>query len=546
MRTALTLALLFLLTLVSTAPEAHARRRAKPTRDGPYSIAVAPFDGEGAGGRTISEAMELELELIETVLVKGDRWLRSDLRRAGKAGWEPSALRRIMKKRKVDILVRGRRAGDRLEVVVFGNDGQPRFAELFALPKNPDASARKIVEAMQPTLLRWPRGKVVELPSSSRGVLVRERQRKPEPAPAVSEEELFVDFEGDDGDDDVRGSQREPAEGGGAWDNDVRTDPDDAAVNEPDRPRSASERAAENRRRLLLDDEKEPDDRRPLLGGDSDRTRPEVTMADVEDSDGKRAPPFHWIAVSAGGVVNAWYYEFVAAKDAEDDLSRFFTTYGGGARVSFWPLEYVGLDVMAAVTTFHVQAEGLPVRPTELDVLGISAGASARARYPFKLGSFAFAPGVRAGYRYWGSTVEPQTNTEDDRAFTLIPGWQMHALSVGAELDASFVIDQWRFEAELHAEPLPLVRYEETPDNPAVYSRPLGGSATLLLRIPIYAPVYVEVSGSTTALFVTWEGGPGTRLSQTRTDGSNNRLRVDGGESLNAQFGGGLALGASF
>src|SRR5690606_23193007 len=116
----------------------------------------------------------------------------------------------------------------------------------------------------------------------------------------------------------------------------------------------------------------------------------------------------------------------------------------------------------------------------------------------------------------------------------------------GLELYAAYVVEKWRFEAELHLEPLPFVRYEETPDNPAAFARPLGGAAGLILRIPLYAPVYVELNGHTTAHLVTWEGGPGTRLSQTRTDGSNNRLRVDGGQSLNVQFGGGLAVGATF
>lgn len=250
--------------------------------------------------------------------------------------------------------------------------------------------------------------------------------------------------------------------------------------------------------------------------------------------------------MSAGGVGGGWYYEFAAAKDPADDFTHMLWDYGGTARVSFWPLEYVGLDATVGARTFSVNAEGLPVRPSQLRVIGLNAAASARARYPFKLGTFAFAPGVRAGYRYWGSTVDPQTHVDDERAFTLIPGWQLHAVSVGAELFASYVVDKWRFEAELHLEPLPLVRYEETPDNPAVYARPLGGNGTLILRIPVYAPVFIELHGSTTLAFVTWEGGPGTRLSQNRKDGAGNRLRVDGGETLNLQFGGGLSVGASF
>ncbi len=549
MRNALTLVLVFSLASLQVAPDAHARRRAKDN-DGPYGIAVAPFDGERAGGRTLSEAIELELELIETVLVKGDRWLRSDLRRAGSAGYEAATLRRIMNKRDVDILVRGRRAGDEVEVLLYGADGKPRFAERFQLPDDPDASAREMVEAMQPTLLRWPRAKVLE-PESDAPVLVRspERAPEPEPAPRVDEDDLFVEFE--DEDEDAGGEVRDI----------VLDEPDPLPAGDDDedravrrRPETREDERAEPapRRRLLLDadgdDGGRDETRRPLLSGDDDELsrRPEVTMADVESAAGS-TPLMHWIAVSAGGSGGAWYYEFAAAKNVEDDMSRVFTAYGGGARVSFWPIEYLGVDAAAAVTTFHVKAEGLPVRPAELDVLGISAGASVRARYPFKLGSqMAFAPGVRAGYRYWGSSVEPQVNTEDDRGYTLIPGWQMHALSVGVELYGAYVVDKWRFEGELHAEPLPFVRYEEIPDNPAALARPLGGAATLVLRIPIYAPVYVELSGSTTLLLITWDGGPGTRLSRTRVDGAGNRLRIDGGESLNAQFGGGLAIGASF
>mgnify|MGYP000420442268 CR=1 FL=1 len=60
-----------------------------------------------AGGTPIAESVELELELVEYVVVKTAKTMKRDLRRAGKKGFSQKTLSRIMRKRGLDIVIRG-------------------------------------------------------------------------------------------------------------------------------------------------------------------------------------------------------------------------------------------------------------------------------------------------------------------------------------------------------------------------------------------------------------------------------------------------------
>jgi len=187
------------------------------------------------------------------------------------------------------------------------------------------------------------------------------------------------------------------------------------------------------------------------------------------------------------------------------------------------------------------------VRPSKLDIVGFGGGIGVRGRFPFKLSSdLAIAPGARLGYRLWGANVPEQTHVDDARGLTLVPGYVMHAASIGVDVLVTYVLlKRWRVEVEARVDPLPLVFYVESPDNPGGVSRPLGGAGGLYVRIPVWNPVFVEVFGQGIFTRTGWEGR-GTRISANDYDAEGNRVAVEGGEGMNVQAGGGVAVGVSF
>jgi hypothetical protein len=546
-----------LLALLLPVPDAAARR-ARPSPGGPFHIAVAPFEGDGGGGLLLAEAMELELELVETVMVTGDRWLRSDLRQAGEAGWTPAGLTRILQKRGIDILVRGRRAGDGVEVIAFGKDGQPRFVQRFPLPRDPDASAREIIGALTPTLLRWARAPVVRAP--------RERPARapasPPPADDLDDADLFVDVDEPASRRPVRDAPLEAADAMPAGDAvPPRARPSEEEWDSPVKsPRPSPAPVDGGGRRLLDEDAPKKQPRRQArrrVVDDEPAERSRRTMADPEEERGAgdKASPFPWLSLSAGASAEPWYYGYAALRYAQDDLTLPLLTAGGvSARVIYWPIAYAGVEAHGHVSYLPIDAGTESIRPSELKALHFGGGLMARARYPFTFGDFTVAPGVRAGYRHWSSTVEPQTSLDDDLGLTLVPGWTMHALAVGADVLFAYVIGRWRVELEAQAEPLPLMIYEEKPDNPGAIAKPLGAAGALILRVPVYGPLFVSLEGRGTAVLVEWacrsDGSPtacyGTRFSPVRKNEAGGRERMEGGESLNVSFGGAAHVGLCF
>jgi len=567
MRKLWVLSLLAFLLPALLAPDADARRRRRRQKSaGPFPTAVAPFDGDGSGGYAIAESLELELELVETVVIGGDRWLRSDLRKAGDAGYERAGVKRIMKRRKIEILIRGRTRDGELEVYVFGKDGRPRFFETFPEVDDPDDTAREIGRAISPVLKRWSRAKPVSAERRSRRRRVAEREPEPEPEPEEEEEEeedeeeevdLFVDFDDDgnevkrpkramDDDDDLPAGDDDDEDRSSSGRRLLLGDSDDDEEEEEE-PRKARSR---RRSRMTFDDDDDDDDEDEdeSRGWGDDAGKPRQTMADVDSDEGASVPSLAWINASAGAQLNFWKYDFKGVNQDHDLVLPFLMNYGGGAHVSVFPIEYVGVEAFASGSFFSVNASGEPVRPSQIDVLGFGGGIGVRARFPFQLGPLTIAPGARLGYRLWAQNVPEQTHAEEDpsRGLTLVPGWTMHAAAIGVDVLLTYVIlKKWRVEVEARVDPMPLVFYVESPDNPGNISRPVGGAGSLNVRIPVWDPVYVEVFGQGIGVRTVWEGS-GTRVSANDYDADGNRVTVGGGEGLNMMFGGGLAVGVSF
>jgi hypothetical protein len=587
MRSHLLWPLFVLLSLTLVAGDAEARRRG---RRAPLTIAVAPFVGDGSGGRAMAEAIEIELELVPQVIVKGDRWLRSDLRRAKDRGFERKPLARIMKRRKVDILLRGRAVGDELEVIAFAKDGRPRWVKRYSQPDDIDSAAQDIVAALAVKLKRWRKLRPVPLKAA-------EAEPEPEPRPGrrpVAEPEpeaddvddvddVLVEFDAEPGEDAEPEPRRRVAADEeedddlddllvGGSDDDAKadggrrrvvaggSDDDDEGEKPRRRARSFDEDDDEEdrpRRRTLLsdddgDDEDEEEDRsrRRYVTMDDDEDeddfRPRRSMAEVDEGGPLAVGPTHWLAFSGGAGGSLWYYEFAGANPNNDWVLGPFTQFGGGGSVSVWPIKYVGAQGWFSASMLPgLDIGGFGANPQTLDVIGASAAVTGRARYPFELGMVTVAPGARLGYRYWGAFVDQQTDATDPNNVllkTLVPGWQFHALSVGAEVYVAIRALDRRFEVELQLDALPLTRYDEEPDDPGASSRAfLFGSGQLIVRAPIIHPVFIELYGRGVGGLAEFEG-LGTRLAR---DG-DPRGPIDGGTVLNSEFGGGAAVGIFF
>jgi len=149
--------------------------------------------------------------------------------------------------------------------------------------------------------------------------------------------------------------------------------------------------------------------------------------------------------------------------------------------------------------------------------------------------------GARLGYRYWNATAETQRIVGANRVLTVVPGFTMHALTVGPEVYVPlFVLDR-RFEVELKIDTMPLTRYEEAPDNPGKNSLAFGYHAELLTRFDLFGGFFVELAGKSTGATINFDG-EGDRI--TVLPENSELVTLKGGRSLNLV--GGFSVGVGF
>jgi hypothetical protein len=560
------LSALALIALVFAAPDADARRRRRSS-NGPLKTAVVPFEGDKSGGVPIAESVELELELVEFVVVKTAKTMKRDLRRAGKKGFAPRTLSKIMRRRGLDIVIRGvrdkasRGRRDKLHVWAYASDGKPRVHFEMSLPgRRVDDAAVDIVKELAPHLGDWKRlkpiGEEQEKPRRKPRVAAT-----PEPADDLGEDDLFVDF------DEPGDEPKKPKKTRRRIDEEPDVDDVLAADDEPPPrkpPRRTSRRVlsddaddedterAGSRRALLTDEDEDEDSlderrarrRRSVLGDDDDDRprKPSRRLAD-DDPNPSDIPLSSVVTLETFGGGAIWLHDF-KGKIADQSFSPgVLRKLGAGAAASAWFVPNVGATVdLRWMLLPDVSLGNAGLSPPSVSTNELGAGLMLKARYLHEASPTAFAIGARAGYRFNVGTVEPQLDDREN-LLTIIPGWSFHAFALGAEAYMGFIAADRRFEVELHADFL-APQYAESPDNPGASVTAFGWDVGLNVRIPIVQPVFANLYGFSGGVFANFDGtGDRFGLAQNE-DGS--RSPVAGGTVLNTTSGGGLGIGVFF
>jgi hypothetical protein len=514
------------------ASPASARRRKKKAAKPPavLDIAVVPFGVlRGADSKAASDALELELELVDRVRVQDAGAVSADLSAASDP-FSPAVIKKAMARRSLEVLVTAPAGFARPFIVVYASDGKPRVLKELPRGAGPDEMAATALAVIKPALPKW-------------------SSLKPLPLPARAGRGVDVDVLGDDDDDDD--DVADNGRGGGSTDRRAPADPDDDA--------DAGGSGTNDRRRTAgLDDDDDGSDlgkkRGALDAGDGDSLdqRRRRSLADVEDgASGSAAGPTklsHILALSGTFDGAGWYYAFEGNDNVQPVPVGAGFHPGGSVRADLWLQDFVGVDVSAALSTVQFQINSNPnleVAPNRFLSVHANAGVSGRGRLLLHLSDDGplrtIGLGARLGYRFWQGSVETQRILANNRILTVVPGFSMHALTVGPELYVPiFALDR-RFEIELKIDTMPLTRYAETPDNPGKNSLAFGYHAELLARFDLYGGFFVELAGKSTGATVNFEGeGDRVTVGGNETD----LVTLKGGRSVNVA--GGFSVGVGF
>ena len=525
----LLLVCLVALAAVAATP-AHAKKGKKKAKQKPLAVVVLPTDAEGKAGVDLKDALELELSTLDEVLVEDSIGLEADLQRAGARAFEAKALAGLLAKRKIDVVVRSAKEGrSTLHVAAYAADGQPRFHAAVDAQGDADGTAGRVLAGLKPALSGWRGRKAVAVPPPLGGTdddpLAPER-RDAAPKERVDDRALVIDPDTLETGDAKRPDDEPVARAGPE-----RDDPVD------DAPKAS--------RRALVDAPADGDDRRGderLAQADAPRQR----MADVVDDASEPSPPraTHLFSFGAAADGSTWQYWFFGADPAQDVHRAANAFAGASGHVDFWPIPWAGVDASGSVAPvpFRIdQSPQLEIRPDEFVSWRWSFAAHANGR--LLLGPDV-GLGARLGYRLWWATVEPQTLAQDVGVnLTLVPGYQMHALSVGGSFFLPLRVADKKLELELLADVLPLTRYVEIPDNPGGSTRAFGWSVAASGRYDVWSGFFVELRGTTTGAFIEF-AGEGDRVTPRVDRQTGERIPFGGGQTLNMEAG--LSLGAGW
>lgn len=542
-----------MVTLVAAAP-AFARRKKKVSRPAVLQVAVLPFTGKGSGTNEAKEALELELELVESVVVAASDQVEDGVRRL-RAPWDAEDLAPILSRRSIDVLIVGARGAGRddddvLRVVAYAKDGAPRFFVELPLGRDPQDTAVAVVDALRPALSSWKKQRPIRLPEAGRKV--------PDRAVRVA------DVLADEDEDPVVPAKRPPR--------DVLDDDEPAARPDPDDTESPRARTPE---RISVkkgspldfnqDDAEEPSpkskkkSKKRGISLDDSGEEPETIARSTVDDEGHKveledeapAPAAngalaHTFAATAAFDGATWAYSFDGDAVGSSKVNAAFFP-GGSVAIDAWPLRpfgipWLGAEAEAAVAfvPFKINAGQVPITPDSLTATHYRVGAILKGRLALQNG---IAFGARLGYRYYGASIEAQTvnvagQTEN---LTVVPGFEFHAAAFGVEAFVPILLGKQRLELEVKVDGLPLTYYEEKPDDPGGTSLAYGWYATAAVRYDIIAGFFAEVRGQTVGLMADYSNQGGRKIfvgDQLET--------LAGGDVLNFTLGFSTGIGFMF
>jgi hypothetical protein len=500
--------------LLAAAPADARRKRRPPKKAEPIDIAVLPFEVlRGADARAASGALELELELVDGVRVQDAGAAFADLQ-AARDPLDAATVKQVMSRRGLEALVAAPIGFERPWLVVFGADGKPRIVTELPRGANADQMAAVALAAIKPAIPGFAKLKAKKLPPRVRGADLRN----------------VID---DDEDDEGGPGRRTGGDEDGG----------DASRREARRTAGLGDEGSDgSRRRSALDDTE-----RDRLATDA----PRRTLTDDDDARSAGGGPIretHLLALSGTFDGAGWRYAFEGNDNVQPAPVTAGFHPGGTVRADLWPLPFVGLDASGSISTVQFKvadSENLAVAPNRFLSIHTNAGVSARGRYLLRLSDDGVLRmvgiGARLGYRYWNASVETQRIVGGNQVLTVVPGFTMHALTVGPELYVPlFVLDR-RFEFELKVDTMPLTRYEEAPDNPGKSSLAFGYHAELLTRFDLFGGFFVELAGKSTGATINFDG-EGDRI--TVVPANAEFVTLKGGRSLNLV--GGFSVGVGF
>lgn len=498
----------------------------------PQSLAVLPFTGKGIDGDGIKEAVELELELVETVTVVSSKDVEADIKKNGKQAFDEGKLSKSLKNRSIGVLIKGERTKsakgkkDILLVTTYAQDGKRRSADEFALPEGDvEETAQEIVRTLTPLFKKWSSLKPI---AGSDGKDSKDGKK-------TKDEDLFVDdLLGDDDDDTKNGKDNKNNKNN----KNTKKNDDDNKDNKDD-----NKDDKKDVRDIFADDDDKKEDKDNKKDDDN-----RMKMGDIVDDKNKPLPGL--LPVFSAGVFfdgQMWNYNFDADEAAESYATGANLYPGGSLRLEWWPVRWLGFDAEggAARVPFRVKPDSrIQILPSEFAALQYGGAASLRLRYVVENPTWAIGIAGRVGYRYWASSVETQIHAEDGKNLTVVPGYELQALSIGAEVAPTFLVGGRPVRLALIVDGMPVTQYAESPDNPggAVTAYAISGSLTG--RLDVSGGFFLEAGARGIGVFSFFDG-TGDRLWVLR-DENGDRLPLSGGSVSNNSLGFTAGLGWQF
>lgn len=521
----------------------------------PVRVAILDFSGSGSGGKAMSDAIELELELADDLLLVPRGQIQRGLARRNR--FSSQSIAQAASDVDVDLILtgQGRRKGRgfSIHISVFRHSGSLFFEEDYNVSgKRPDTEtlAPLIAESLTEAIADGG----VEEPAAAAESSGRDRDT------SFDDEDLFVDPDelpdapderqpavasnngehrvivGADNDSGRAASSDGQSDDGGGWgrryntpreNNDTRSrnnrDDDDWDRKVLDSPRDDRRSHRDNDRRdtYRRDNDRRDSDRRDSdrsWSDDRDRDRPwsrhdnSPSIADIDQGKAQKGAQgaralIPTILFSGAFDLQQWNYR-LASENGTNEVP-WGPAYGGSVNAEAWLLPYVGVDAQFRAGKLEIDLGGIPgLQVSAIEVYLYEAHLHLRGQYVLKTGWPGFAVGGRLGYRLIMANAAAQS------PFTVVPSYTAHILAPG--LDFRLPLHPQYAVLNIGAEVWPFAAYSEAPDEPgaAGSASAWGYRVDLSLRSTIAYGIFLELRGYYEELFVSYSD-VGTRVAMT-------------------------------